>query len=150
MVGANCNASQRAAILSYGGAFLSALAPVLAEEQRNGAFVTSCICHACDWGSLALGGKTATAHFSDWYHGRTSGANATALDARGPNGDGALGREQKEPGWANCSDGFFPPPAGAAAARKWSTGQAILSKREATGVAQVQFENLEGGRISHV
>ena len=41
--------------------------------------------------------------------GRTSGANATALDARGPNGDGALGREQKEPGWANCSDGFFPP-----------------------------------------
>ena len=45
-------------------------------------FITSCICHACDWARLALGGKTANAHFSDWFHGR---AEARAVDARGPN-----------------------------------------------------------------
>lgn len=107
IVGENCNASQRDAILSYGDAFLSALAPVLHEPQ-NGAFITSCICHACDWAQLSLGGS-ALGHFSDWYHGRTSGAGAIAVDTRGPNGDGDLERGTKEPGWANCSDGYYPP-----------------------------------------
>ena len=108
IVGANCNATQRADILQYGASFMTALAPVLAE-QKNGAFITSCICHACDWGRLSLGGKTANAHFSDWYHGRTAGSGASALDTRGPNGDGAFGRGTKEAGWENCSDGYNAP-----------------------------------------
>ena len=110
IVGVNCNSSQRASVLEYGVAFMSALAPVL-QEPRNGAFITSCICHGCDWGSLALRGKSAHAHFSNWYYGRTVGAGASAVDARGPNGDGAMGRAGKEPGWENCSDGFYPLPA---------------------------------------
>ena len=108
IVGANCNASQRDAIQRYGSSFMAALAPVLAEP-KNGAFITSCICHACDWGRLSLGGKTANAHFSDWLNGRTVGAGARVLDPRGPNGDGAFGRATKEPGWANCSDGYNAP-----------------------------------------
>jgi hypothetical protein len=108
IVGKNCNASQRAAILAYGGSFISSLAPVL-TEPKNGAFITSCICHACNWGKLAIRGKVAFGHFSDWYYGRTSGATARALDPRGPNGDGDLERSKKEPGWENCSDGFYTP-----------------------------------------
>ena len=104
--GVNCDATQRAAVLGYGDAFLVALAPV-AAEPRNGYFVTSCICHACDWARLAVGGKTALGHFSDWFHGRTAAGSARVVDARGPNGDGDLGRAKREPGWKNCSDGFY-------------------------------------------
>jgi hypothetical protein len=42
---------------------------------------------------------------SDWYNGRGTGPNVT-VDARGPNGDGALGPATKEGGWANCEAGF--------------------------------------------
>ena len=110
IVGVNCNATQRAAVLEYGASFLAALAPVVAaRDERNGAFITSCICHACDWAILALQGKTANGHFADWYSGRTVGASARVVDSRGPNGDGALSRSSKEPGWMNCSDGYYPP-----------------------------------------
>ena len=81
---------------------------------RNGAFVTTCICHGCDWARLGRGQRSAAfrsalGHFSDWYHGRTAAAAARFIDPRGPNGDGRLGRGAKEPGWANCSDGFYAP-----------------------------------------
>ena len=109
IVGVNCNTTQRAAVRDYGTSFLSALAPVVAaSDTRNGAFITSCICHACDWSKLTLNGKTANAHFSDWYYGRTTGIRARVVDPRGPNGGGALERSTKEPGWMNCSDGYYP------------------------------------------
>ena len=107
-VGVNCNGTQRGAVLYYGEAFLQALAPV-DEEPRNGYFITSCICHSCDWAQLARGGKSALGHYSDWFHGRSVASGARTVDPRGPNGDGALGRGVREPGWANCSDGFYPP-----------------------------------------
>jgi hypothetical protein len=94
--------------LQYGTSFLSALAPVLAEP-RNGVFISSCICHSCDWTKLTIDNKSAYGHFSDWYSGRTTESSARFVDTRGPNGDGALGRVTREPGWENCSDGFYPP-----------------------------------------
>ena len=104
-----CNSTETAAILKYGADFLVDLGPVVASSPKNGAFITSCICHSCDWAQLARGGKSALGHYSDWFHGRSVASGARTVDPRGPNGDGALGRGVREPGWANCSDGFYPP-----------------------------------------
>ena len=43
--GFDCDAGQKQVIVQYGVDFLAALAPVLSQPQ-NGAFITSCICHA--------------------------------------------------------------------------------------------------------
>ena len=47
--------------------------------------------HGCPWADLELEGKTADAHFADWFYGRSSGAAALHVDTRMPNGGGTLG-----------------------------------------------------------
>lgn len=77
------------AVLQYGKDFLVQFAPVQ-QEPRNGAFITSCICHGCGWQDLALDGKTAYAHFGEWLAGKA--AESIHIDTRGPNGDGKITR----------------------------------------------------------
>jgi hypothetical protein len=101
---ATCNGTKSKAIAQYGKDFLGDLGPVLGEK-KNGAFITSCICHGCDWPHLAVGNKTSYQHYADWHYGRTKGSSVT-IDTRGPNGDGALGPGKKEGGWANCEIGY--------------------------------------------
>lgn len=101
---ANCNRAKSAAIKQYGKDFLADLHPVV-QESHNGAFITSCICHGCDWADLSVDKKTSYSYYADWYYGKGSGANVT-VDTRGPNGDGALGPPTKEGGWANCEVGY--------------------------------------------
>ena len=60
-------------MVNYGAGFLAQFAPLRAIA-RNGAFISTCICHACDWSTLVLGGKTAFEHYAAWYEGNTSGA----------------------------------------------------------------------------
>jgi hypothetical protein len=43
-----CDVHQKAAIAAYGTEFLDDFATVEANPD-NGAFISSCICHACDW-----------------------------------------------------------------------------------------------------
>ena len=42
-----CSTKEQAAILQYGIDFLAALLPVIASAPKNGAFITSCVCHGC-------------------------------------------------------------------------------------------------------
>jgi hypothetical protein len=102
---ANCNSAKKSAIDQYGVDFLRDLQPVIGESQ-NGAFITSCICHGCDWANLAVGGKTSYQHYADWYYGRAVGGANVTVDTRGPNGDGSLGPDKKEAGWALCEAGY--------------------------------------------
>ena len=86
--------AQHAAVLQYGDDFLSQFGPV-GKEGKNGAMITSCICHGCPWSTLTTsaegdGGKTSYEHYADWYYGKTSGEGAVHIDPRLPNGGGAL------------------------------------------------------------
>eukprot|EP00041_Stephanoeca_diplocostata_P011445 m.189921 g.189921 ORF g.189921 m.189921 type:complete len:414 (+) comp18538_c0_seq5:231-1472(+) len=77
------------AVLQYGEDFLKQFAPV-PTEGKNGAMITSCICHGCPWSSLKLANKTSYEHYADWRYGRTKGPDATHVDPRLPNGGGAI------------------------------------------------------------
>ena len=101
----NCDIAQQKAIAQYGHDFLADLTPVLAMPA-NGAFITSCICHGCDFNNLGWAGKNARQHYmySDWYNGRVRGKKT--VDTRGPNGDGALTPTGREPGWTSCEVGY--------------------------------------------
>lgn len=79
------------AVIGYGADFLTQLRPVGGAGSHNGGFITTCICHGCPWADLELEGKTADAHFADWFYGRSSGAAALHVDTRMPNGGGTLG-----------------------------------------------------------
>lgn len=83
----------QAAVLQYGVDFLEQFKPVQ-SEPRNGAMITSCICHGCPWSQLVLENKTSYQHYADWYYGKTSGAGAIHVDPRTPNGDGTMDFEQ--------------------------------------------------------
>ena len=88
-------ADQHAAVLQYGDDFLSQFGPV-GREGKNGAMITSCICHGCSWSTLttgeagANGKKTSYEHYADWFYGKTSGEDAIHIDPRLPNGGGAI------------------------------------------------------------
>jgi hypothetical protein len=82
------------AVLQYGKDFMTQFAPVETED-KNGAMITSCICHGCPWPALVLDGKTSYQHYADWYYGKTSGKAAIHIDSRGPNGDGALSKQKQ-------------------------------------------------------
>ena len=77
------------ALVQYGQDFLTQFAPMRAMPQ-HGAFISTCICHACHWSTLELEGKTAFEHYAAWYDGNTTGAASMHVDTRGPNGDGAI------------------------------------------------------------
>jgi len=80
-------------VLAYGAGFLHDFDPVKADE-KNGAFITSCICHGCPWQSpTALsydGGPSPYAAYGAWYAGKTRGASAIHIDPRLPNGNGTI------------------------------------------------------------
>ena len=63
---------------------------VSAFLSLSGGFITSCICHGCEWDKLALQGKTAYQWYAAWAAGRLPGPDAVVKDGRGPNGDGAI------------------------------------------------------------
>merc|ERR1712066_85540 len=77
------------AVLQYGNDFMAQFSPVR-NNVKHGAMITSCICHGCPWAQLELEGKTSYQHYADWYYGKTSGAAATHIDTRLPNGGGTL------------------------------------------------------------
>ena len=79
----------QAGVLAYGDDFLDQFAAVQGYD-KNGAFITSCICHGCPWTDLSLDGKLAYDHYADWYYGATTGADAIHIDHRLPNGNGTL------------------------------------------------------------
>jgi len=82
-------------VIGYGALFLDEVAPVGGAGSRNGAFITTCICHSCPWSDLVLNNKTADEHYADWFYGKTSGASAKHVDIRMPNGDGTLNEQPK-------------------------------------------------------
>ena len=57
---------------------------------QHGTFISTCICHACQWSTLELEDKTAFEHYVAWYEGNTTGAASMHVDTRGPNGDGKI------------------------------------------------------------
>lgn len=99
---------QRDAVGSFGESFLSQVAPFLAHK-RNGAFITTCICHGCDWTDLEMDGKTSYAHYAAWMENLRNGSitadEHVHIDRRPPDGGGAL--------VAKCSswEKFVPPAA---------------------------------------
>ena len=83
-----CNVTEQASVIQYGDDFLTALQPVIDSAPKNGAFITSCICHSCSWGKLELDGASSYTHYSRWWFG---GNDSTIhLDRRAPNGGGQL------------------------------------------------------------
>lgn len=83
---------QKNAATEFGESFLSQVAPFLADS-RHGAFITTCICHGCDWNDLEIDGKTGFQHYSLWMQsvGRPSKAGEHVhVDHRPPNGGGKL------------------------------------------------------------
>ena len=87
------NSTKQGALVQYGADFLTQFeaAVVVPTAPRNGAFISTCICHACPWQTLQLGNKTAFQHYAAWYEGRTAGGGASVhLDTRQPNGGGAI------------------------------------------------------------
>ena len=61
------------------------------QRARNGAFITSCICHGCPWEQLALENRTSYEHYAAWYEG--SAGTHVHVDDGPPNGGGALQRQ---------------------------------------------------------
>ena len=92
--------AEQAGVIQYGKDFMKQLAPVYTGgETKNGGMITSCICHGCPWGTLTLEGKTSYEHYADWMAGKTKGAASMHIDARLPNGGGALVGDK----WKACS-----------------------------------------------
>ena len=83
----SCSAAEKKAILAYGESFLSDFEPVM-QNHKNGAMITSCICHGCNWKNISLNGKDTFSHYIDWFE-NDSGDHFT-IDPRGPNGDGQM------------------------------------------------------------
>lgn len=77
-------------MLQYGLDFMKQLAPVYTGVQKNGAFITSCICHGCPFPDLMLEGKNPYQHYADWFYGKTQGMASIHIDPRLPNGNGTL------------------------------------------------------------
>ena len=107
-----CTAAEQRAVLQYGSDFLEALKPAVASAPKNGAFITSCICHGCPWDVLTTGTpgdtKTSYGHYAAWHtqhllaalsgeltgprrlQEKAIGATSVHIDSRGPNGGGDL------------------------------------------------------------
>jgi len=87
-----CNSTEQAAIVQYGADFITALQPVVESAPKNGAFITSCICHGCNWTGLVLEGATSYHHYLNWFQGKSAvkGGASIHIDDRAPNGGGVL------------------------------------------------------------
>lgn len=84
--------SEQQGVLQYGKDFMKQFEPVR-KSGRNGAFITSCICHGCAWynqTSLNVDGKSPYRAYARWMAGLDSGDSAFTIDPRGPNGDGHI------------------------------------------------------------
>mmetsp|Transcript_2977 Transcript_2977/g.7079 ORF Transcript_2977/g.7079 Transcript_2977/m.7079 type:complete len:419 (-) Transcript_2977:180-1436(-) len=78
-------------VLQYGKDFMAQLDYLAGSEWlKNGAMITSCICHGCPWSDLVLEGKSTFDHYFDWMEGRVTGKMAMHVDPRLPNGNGTL------------------------------------------------------------
>ena len=80
--------AEMGAITTYGKDFDAAFEVVTKRAPRNGGFITTCICHGCPWSDLVLEGRNSYQYYNDWY--AANGSATFHIDARGPNGDGAL------------------------------------------------------------
>ena len=83
-------------MLQYGKDFLEQFTAVRAHP-KNGAFITSCICHGCPWAdatALSIDDKSVYQHYAAWMAGNTTGAASIHVDTRTPNGDGAITHPQ--------------------------------------------------------
>ena len=83
------------AVVQYGADFLASFQTAVVEahghNNSHGAFISTCICHACPFPTLELGGKTSFEHYTSWYVGATAGgADSMHIDTRPPNGGGTL------------------------------------------------------------
>lgn len=92
--------------MNYGSDFLEALKPVIDSAPKNGAFITSCVCHGCPWSTVTTGAtgdtKTSYGHYAAWHnaHRLAAAGDATAwkgvasttihIDSRAPNGGGKI------------------------------------------------------------
>ena len=81
-------------VLQYGRDFLIDFAPVQ-KKKKNGAFITSCICHGCPWNdptALAFGSENINPWeaYGRWYTGADEGEDAIHIDPRLPNGGGNI------------------------------------------------------------
>ena len=65
------------------------------SSPRNGAFITSCVCHGCPWPTVTTGisgdAKTSYQHYAAWHGARRRQAQDKAL---GKAHDKALGKVQ--------------------------------------------------------
>jgi len=84
--------AEQAGVLQYGKDFLAQFAAVYQDPggTKNGAMITSCICHGCPWSTLELEGKTSFQHYAAWMAGNTTGQDSIHIDPRLPNGGGAI------------------------------------------------------------
>lgn len=106
-----CSDIEQSEVLKYGSDFLKALKPVIDSGPKNGAFITSCVCHGCPWDVVTTGTpgdtKTSYGHYASWHTqhrvAAQSGtdrdrfweagggiANSVHIDTRTPNGGGDL------------------------------------------------------------
>jgi hypothetical protein len=66
------------------------------RESKNGAFITTCICHGCNWAGLSSDWSgaafvgTSYQHYARWMVGNATGVAALTIDTRPPNGGGAI------------------------------------------------------------
>ena len=87
------NATRQQAILQYGTDFLTDFQPVVQENDKNGAFITSCICHGCPWNdpdALTFNTLNPYQAYANWYTGKTQGMDNFHVDPRLPNGGGMI------------------------------------------------------------
>ena len=84
--------AEQKGVLAYGDDFLRQFNAVEMDE-KNGAFITSCICHACPWSdatALNIDSLSVHQHYAAWMAGKTSGKDSIHVDTRLPNGGGAI------------------------------------------------------------
>ncbi len=90
------NTNEQAAVKQYGLDFLKDFTPVT-SHTKNGAFITSCICHGCPWNAQTLNFNNLSPWqaYADWYTDKTNGAEAIHIDPRMPNGGGSTNIDPK-------------------------------------------------------
>eukprot|EP00035_Acanthoeca_spectabilis_P032346 m.18374 g.18374 ORF g.18374 m.18374 type:complete len:573 (+) comp5309_c0_seq2:589-2307(+) len=80
--------AEKAAVIQYGSDFLEQWSAVV--RPPNGAMITTCICHACNWTDYVLAGKSSFGHYADWTFRTTTGNASLHVDFRAPNGGGTM------------------------------------------------------------